>query len=61
MEERDYYLKALQDAEWQDNERMDKRMGQIEQSGDVMNEKSLLMDIRKRLAEIYFYIDKVRQ
>ena len=61
MERRDWYIRAFKDEGNQDDVREEKRLGEVKDEGERMTEKELLIDIRKWLAKVYFYIDKVRQ
>ena len=59
MERRDFFVKALEEAECADDERYKKRLEEIEKKGAQISDKKTLADIRKQLAEIFFSIDKI--
>lgn len=59
MERRGFYLKALEEAEYADDDRYKKRLEEIEKKGFQLSDKHILVDIRKQLAEIIFSIDKI--
>ena len=61
IERQEWYISALKDEGTQDDVREEKRLGEVENEGERMTEKELLIDIRKWLAKVYLYIDKVRQ
>ncbi|KHE93553.1 MAG: hypothetical protein SCABRO_00688 [Candidatus Scalindua brodae] len=66
---REFMKDALNEAESDDDARYEKKIEELnilsdrikERCPDLSLEKDLLLDIRKRIAEIYFYIDKIRR
>ena len=59
MERRNFYLMELEEAEYADDERYEKRLDGIDKKWLKPSDKEILGDIRKRLAEIYFFIEKI--
>lgn len=59
MERRSFYLQALEDTEYTDNERYEKRLEEIAKKYDRLSDKDILIEIRKQLAELFFIIDKI--
>ena len=61
MERRDFFLKALEDAEYKDDAHYESRLENIEINIERMSEKELLVDIRKQLAEVFFSLEKMNR
>ena len=68
MERRDFYTKAIEEAENEDDARYEKKLESIERNIEQMLEKALLpeqvtalllKDIRKELAEVFFSLEKM--
>lgn len=59
MERRNFYLQALEETEYADNERYEKRLEEIEKMGARLSDIEISAEIRKQLAELFFTIDKI--
>ena len=68
LQYRDFMIDALNEAESDDDVRYEKKIEELnilsdeikERCPDLSLDKDLLLDIRKRIAGIHFYIDKIR-
>lgn len=58
MERRNFYEKALEEAEIEDNARYEENLERINKNIEQMSERSLLMNVSKQLAEIIFSLKK---
>jgi len=59
MERRNFYIQALEEAEYADNERYEKMLEELEIKGARLSDKEISAEIRKQLAELFFIIDKI--